>query len=271
MHNIKLIIAYDGTNYLGWQKTHMGPSIEENLQKVLEQILQRPVHLQAASRTDAGVHAQGQVVNFLTTKAIHFSQFSISLNSLLPKDISVREVCEAPSSFHPTLDCMGKEYGYFACLGPYQLPHHRFYSWHVYAPLNLEVMRQALPHFIGRHDFASFCNVKKNAKYTDYIREVHALELLELDEQRLCFRICGNHFLYKMVRNIVGTLVDIGKGKLSLKDLPTIFQTGSRPTAGVTAPAHGLFLNRVIYPDNHEFVSLSCPAPFTNRGNLLRR
>ena len=116
MHNVKLIIAYDGTRYLGWQKTKMGPSIEEALQATVEQIVQHPVHLQAASRTDAGVHATGQVVNFLTSKTLNLSQFNISLNGMLPKDIAVRSVQLMPGSFHPTLDCTGKEYRYYACL-----------------------------------------------------------------------------------------------------------------------------------------------------------
>lgn len=247
MHNIKLIIAYDGKEYKGWQKTRMGPSIEEALQAAIEQIVQHPAHLQAASRTDAGVHAKGQAVNFLTSKALNLPQFHISLNSLLPKDIVVLSARTMPSSFHPTLDCIGKEYRYYACMGPTQLPHNRFYSWHIHYPLSLETMRKAIPLFLGKHNFASFCNVKKNARYNDYDREIQLLELIELEGQKLCFRVIGNHFLYKMVRTIVGTLADIGRGKISLEELPSILQSASRPFAGVTAPAHGLFLHEVFY------------------------
>jgi tRNA pseudouridine38-40 synthase len=248
MHNIKLIVAYDGREYLGWQKTRMGPSIEAALQEVIEQIIQHPILLQAASRTDAGVHAQGQVVNFLSSKIyVDLDRFRISLNSLLPKDIAVLQVRLMPLSFHPTLDCIGKEYRYFICYGPTQLPHHRFYAWHVHYSLNLEKMRQAIPLLLGTHNFAAFCNVKKNAHYSNYTREVQLLELIELEEKRLCFRISGNHFLYKMVRNLVGTLVDIGRGKIALETLPNILQSEYRPQAGVTAPAHGLFLYQVFY------------------------
>lgn len=248
MHNIKLIVAYDGTSYLGWQKTRMGPSIEATLQGVIEQIVQHPAPLQAASRTDAGVHAQGQVVNFLTSKLhLDLGKFHISLNSLLPKDIVVLQAELMPTSFHPTLDCIGKEYHYFICFGPTQLPHHRFYSWHVPYLLNLDRMRQALPVLIGTHDFAAFCNFKKNAHYTNYIREVQLLTFSEIEERRVCFRIRGNHFLYKMVRNLVGTLVDIGREKIPLETLLDILQSTSRPQAGVTAPAHGLFLHEVFY------------------------
>jgi tRNA pseudouridine38-40 synthase len=249
MHNIKLQIAYDGTSYLGWQKTKMGPSIEEALQQVIEQILQHPVSLQAASRTDAGVHAKGQIVNFLTSKIhLDLNKFRLSLNRLLPKDIVVLETEWMPISFHPTLDCIGKEYRYFICFGRTQFPQHRLYSWHVPDLLNLDHMQQALPLLIGRHHFASFCNVKKNASYIDYMREIQLLEMVEIEKNRLCFRIGGDHFLYKMVRNLVGTLVDIGRRKkTSLESLPDILKSGDRTRAGMTAPAHGLFLYEVFY------------------------
>ena len=248
MHNIKLVIAYDGTHYLGWQTTRMGPSIEATLQAVIEQILQHPAPLQAASRTDAGVHAQGQVVIFLTSHiALDLPKFRISLNQLLPKEIVVLQIERMPLSFHPTLDCIGKEYRYHICFGPTQLPHHRFYSWHVPYHLNLNVMHQALPLLIGTHNFAAFCNAKKNARYSDYIREVQCLELIETEHMRLCLRIRGNHFLYKMVRNLVGTLVDIGRGRISLDRVPAILESHHRPEAGVTAPAHGLFLFEIFY------------------------
>lgn len=247
MHNIKLLIAYEGTHYLGWQKTKMGPSIEECLQGGLEKILQHPVALQAASRTDAGVHAKGQVINFLTSKTLHFSSLAISLNSLIPKDIVVLNAEEMPLSFHPTLDSKGKEYRYYASLGPIQLPFQRLYSWHVHHDLDLDLVKKAIPQFIGKHNFKAFCNVKKNECYADFEREVHFLEMEEKEKNEICFRIGGNHFLYKMVRNIVGTLIDIGKGKIALVDLPPILQTGKRPLAGVTAPAHGLFLHEIFY------------------------
>lgn len=244
MHNIKLTIAYDGSNYLGWQKTKMGSSIEQALQAAIEQILQHPSPLQAASRTDAGVHAKGQVVNFLTSKALDLSSFMISLNSVIPKDIAVLNVEEMPLSFHPTLDCKAKEYRYSISVGSTQLPFERLYSWHIYHSLDLSLIKKAIPHFIGRKNFAAFCNVKNNEKYEDYHREVFSLEF---NEEQLYFRIIGDHFLYKMVRNIVGTLVDIGKKKISPEDLPHILESGKRPLAGVTAPAHGLFLHRILY------------------------
>lgn len=250
MHNIKLVIAYDGTAYLGWQKTPTGPSIEAALQNVLEKILQHEVALQAASRTDAGVHAVGQVVNFLTLhppQKFGLDKLKISLNSLLPKDISVLSVEEASPHFHPTLDCKGKEYCYYVCWDHSQLPHQRLYSWHYPHSLSLEKMMESIPYLIGNRDFSAFCNHKKNASYKDFCRDLTAIEIIENGPKNLCFRISGNHFLYKMVRNLVGTLVYIGRGKINKDDLPIILESGDRTLAGVTAPAYGLFLNAIYY------------------------
>ena len=128
MYNIKLTLAYDGAAYFGWQKTSVGPSIEEELQLVLEKVFQHSIILQAASRTDAGVHALGQVVNFFTEKpGLNFGVLKISLNRLLPKDIKIIDIKEMPLSFHPTVDCLYKEYRYFICFGAAQLPHHRLF------------------------------------------------------------------------------------------------------------------------------------------------
>lgn len=248
MHNIKLILAYDGTAYLGWQKTNMGPSIEATLQTVLEQILQQPIILQAASRTDAGVHAIGQVVNFLANHPVtDRHRLKISLNSLLPKDLTVTDVQEASLSFHPTLDCCGKEYRYYLCYGSTQLPHHRFYSWHYPYRLEISEMRSAISDLTGQHDFTAFCNTKKNSHYKDFLREVTDIKIVEMEKERLCIIVKGNHFLYKMVRNIVGTLVYVGRGKISREQLSQVLENKDRRAAGMTAPAHGLFLQEVFY------------------------
>ncbi len=172
------MIAYDGTSYLGWQKTAMGPSVEETLQKALEQICQHSIHLQAASRTDAGVHAQGQVVNFFTSKEkIDPYRLTVSLNGLLPKAIVVRFAEQVEASFHPTLDCQGKEYRYYLCTGMAQFPQFRLYSWHYPHHLALELMREAAQHLIGMHDFSAFCNVKRNESYVDKHRYVRKIEI----------------------------------------------------------------------------------------------
>lgn len=247
MKNIKLLIAYDGTRYLGWQKTAMGSSIEGVLQQCLEQILQHTVILQAASRTDAGVHAVGQVVNFFTSKNLDLNRLKISLNSLLPTDLVVTQIEQMPLHFHPTLDCQSKEYRYYVCWGPVQLPQHRFYSWHYHYHLDLAKMREASLYFLGEHDFSAFCNVKKNSHYSDYRRTIEEIEIMEIEPQRLCLRIKGPNFLYKMVRNIVGTLVYVGNQKILPFQITEILASKTRIQAGMTAPANGLFLHKVYY------------------------
>lgn len=246
--NIKLVVAYDGTAYLGWQKTPTGPSIEAALQAVLEQILQEPIQLQAASRTDAGVHARGQVVNFITNKIrSSLNRLHISLNGLLPPDIAILSVDEETPTFHPTLDCIGKEYRYTISYGPTQLPQHRLYAWHYPHQLDRTAMAEAAAILQGEHDYSAFCNVKKNETYEDYIREVKSITMMELPEEQLQVIVQGNHFLYKMVRTLVGTLVYVGRGLISVDDVRTILEGQDRTKAGVTAPAHGLCLFRVKY------------------------
>jgi tRNA pseudouridine38-40 synthase len=241
MKNIKLIIAYEGTAYSGWQKTETGPSIEGELQKVLEQILQHPVKLQAASRTDAGVHAEGQVVNFFTERDT--SRLKQSCNALLPGDIRVMEMMEMPEGFHPTLQAKGKEYHYSVCLGQTQLPFDRRFSWHFVKPVDLELMRRAALFFIGKHDFSALTNEKQD----DNVREVYSIKIDQVAENKIRIRVAGNNFLYKMVRNIVGTLVYVGCGMLKLEDAAKLLEKGDRTAAGMTAPAHGLTLKKVNY------------------------
>lgn len=250
MPNIRLTIAYDGTRYLGWQKTASGPSIEESLENACKVILGCDTRLQAASRTDAGVHAAGQIVNFLCNREVDASllnRWRASLNGLLPRDISVLNVEHTYDSFHPTLDAKGKEYHYHLCSDHIQLPHHRLYSWHYFSELDLDAMKRSAKYLIGEKDFTSFCNEKKNCDYKDYVRRVDEITIEESPEKRLKFIIRGNNFLYKMVRNIVGTLVYIGSGKLAEEELPAILESGDRKRAGITAPNHGLCLQKVFY------------------------
>lgn len=246
--NIKLTVAYDGTNYLGWQKTKTGPSIEDSLLKALQQILQEEISLQAASRTDAGVHAEGQIVNFITNRTdITLDRLRYSLNCLLTSDISVLSAEQVPLDFHPTLDCTGKEYHYTICNTAVQLPPYRLYSWHVPYTLDYAAMQQASEMLTGTHNFESFCNFRKQSQYENYTRTVTRITLLRLPEGRLKIEVCGNNFLYKMVRNIVGTLIDVGRDKILVDAIPAILKSGDRKQSGVTAPAHGLSLFRVHY------------------------
>ncbi len=244
MKNILLFLAYDGASFFGWQKTDAGPSIEEALQKVLEQILQEPIQLQAASRTDRGVHAEGQAVNFHTNKP---TPKKMSLNRLLPSSIRVLEVRVMPDDFHPTLDATGKLYSYSVCFGPTQLPFHRSFSWHIPAMLDIAKMREAADALIGEHDFSSFCNTHENLHYEHKWRRIDKIDCTLLEKNRLRIDIEGNHFLYKMARNIVGTLVYAGAGKLAAESIAQILAAKKRPLAGITAPAHGLTLKKIYF------------------------
>lgn len=242
--NIKGILSYDGTQYFGWQKTKMGPSIEEILQNVLERILQHPIKIQAASRTDRGVHAIGQVINFFTNKSfVDLPKLLKGIRGLLPKDISMHTLEFVGENFHPTIDNTGKEYHYFICNTDVQIPFYQKFSWHVPSPLHIGAMRKGAKMLIGTHDFSTFSNMRtKNP-----IRTVENILIEELTENRILISIKGKSFLYKMVRNIVGTLIYISCGKIPLDQLQEIFMSKKRELAGVTAPAHALYLKEVFY------------------------
>jgi tRNA pseudouridine38-40 synthase len=244
VRNLKLVVAYDGSAFYGWQKTKMGLSVEAALQTALEQILQAPVQLQAASRTDRGVHALGQVVNFFAANEVNM----LSINSLLPKSIVVRSLEEMPEHFHPTLDVVSKEYCYEICYGNHQLPQHRQRSWFVPVPsLDCEAMQKAADLFVGTHDFSAFCLNRKKGEYDDCRRTIEQIKVEEIEPYRLRITIIGHSFFYKMVRCLVGTLVEVGRGKRFIADMQRLLAMKDRALAGVTGPAHGLTLVQVNY------------------------
>lgn len=246
MTQIKLTIAYDATGYKGWQKTSLGPSIEEELERVLGRILQSPLALEAASRTDAGVHAEGQVVGLrLAELRYPLDRLLLSANGLLPPEIRLLAAEEVDDRFHATLDAKGKEYCYSFCLTPTQLPKWRHTSWHCRQRLDRDKMREAAGYLVGRHDFAAFCN--RPMEYETTVRELRRIEWVDLPEGRLELRLEGTAFLFRMARNIAGTLYSVGCGKIAAEAIPDILESGRRERAGVTAPAHGLCLRRVDY------------------------
>ena len=247
MYNIKLIVAYFGLPFIGWQRSKMGPSIEETLETTLKQILQHDVKLNAASRTDAGVHAEGQVVNFITHKSVCLQSLQHSLNAMLPKTISIMAIELCPKDFHPTLCCVKKEYRYHLCYGSTQMPFLRHTFWHFPYPLDMLNMQRAAEFLLGTHDFSSFCN-ERALWDRDPICHLENVEIYSLQGQQcLIISITGDHFLYKMVRNIAGTLAYVGCGKLQVDQIPNIIASRDRTKAGVTAPAHGLILKRVFF------------------------
>lgn len=247
--NIALKIAYDGTHYFGFQKNNSGISIEEHIEKTLEQIVRHKVVLQAASRTDRGVHAHGQVVNFfLEDDEIKVDKLKKSLNGLLSEDIVVREIQEMPASFHPTLDSVAKEYHYFVYHDEIIPPFERRYSWHIPNRLDLLKMKKAAGKLIGTHDFSSFRNKHNYAKDETTVRTIFSIEIDEIESKKICIKINGDNFLYKMARNITGTLCYIGKGKLNDNVVDFLLtHPNNRMKAGITAPASGLFLHKVFY------------------------
>ena len=248
LNNIVITVAYDGTQFFGFQKTDTGRSVESELEQALVTILQHKVLLQAASRTDRGVHASSQIVNFITSKKLDLQKLRHRLNQLLPEDIVVLKAEEAPFfEFHPTLHAKAKTYHYQIHSTDTLMPYHRFTHWHIPTALNLEAMRKACSPFIGSHDFNAFCNQRKGVRYKDTIREISSLEIIEVEENRLRIEITGTNFLYKMARNIAGTLVYVGMGKLQISDIKNIISQKRRAAAGITAPAHGLFLHKVFY------------------------
>jgi tRNA pseudouridine38-40 synthase len=229
----KAVLSYDGTRYFGWQKTVTGPSIQEELEKALLRITQELVLPEAASRTDRGVHAEGQVIQFALNRAWELHPLQRALNAVLPPDIRIRSL--EYKQFHPTLDALGKEYHYRLTLSPVQLPMERLYAWHLHQPLDLVKMIDEAQDLLGTHDFSAFTNEEEKDPICN-------LESITFTDR---FIIRGNRFLYKMVRNIVGTLIYVGLGKLN--SVKEILLSRDRRRAGITAPALGLYLHRVFY------------------------
>lgn len=242
MHNYSLTVSYDGTAYLGWQDNHQAQTIEEKLKKALATVLRKKILLQAGSRTDRGVHALAQVVNFKAQIEINTDKLGYRLNQLLPKDIRVLSVDKKPDSFHPSVDAKAKSYIYYIDQGKIQMPHYRRYSWHICDTLDINAMQDAGSMCIGKHDFSSF----SNQTYSDPYRTIHEMSIT-IQNNLVILHIRANAFLYKMVRIMTGTLVHIGLGKIPVASIQDIIQKKQRKCAKITAPAHGLFLQKIFY------------------------
>ncbi len=245
MRNIKLVIEYDGTNYHGWQVQPRSPTIQEILQEKIAALTRHPVHLIASGRTDAGVHALGQVANFKTETQIPLEGFFHGLNSLLPRDIVIRSVEEVSLDFHAQFGAKRKTYRYQIFNGPAPSAIHRNYSWYIPHPLNQEAMQEAAQLLVGRKDFSSFQGADPDP--TGSMREIFQADWSLEYPPFLSFTIEGNGFLKHMVRNVVGTLVGVGKRKSSPEGFARILEARDRRQAGMTAPPQGLFLVSVQY------------------------
>lgn len=244
MKRVKLTIAYDGTNYCGWQIQPNGITIEEVLNKALKKLTGEDIAVIGASRTDSGVHAMGNVAVFDTETTIPAEKIAMALNQRLPEDVVIRKSEEVPLDFHPRYCDCSKTYEYHIINTQIPVPTKRLTNYFVSYVLDLEKMRQAASYLIGEHDFVSFCNVRTDVENT--VRTITALDVLQ-DGEEIIIRITGNGFLYNMVRIIVGTLIRVGRGFYEPEKVKEILEAKDRKAAGVTAPAHGLMLMQIQY------------------------
>ena len=246
MKRVKLTVAYDGTNYCGWQVQPNGITIESELNKHLSELLKEEIHVIGASRTDAGVHAKGNVAVFDTSARMPAEKISYALNTRLSEDIRIQESCEVAADFHPRFRKTVKTYEYKICNRRFPDPCTRLYSLFYYWDLDTEKMRQAAQYLVGTHDFTSFCTNKPEV--TDRVRTIYSLDVLQ-DGEMLTIRVCGNGFLYNMVRIITGTLLRVGSGMIKPEEIPAILDAKDRSRAGETARPHGLTLVKIEYPE----------------------
>lgn len=246
MQTIKLTLQYDGTHYAGFQRQPNGITIQERLEEALRGLTSDPaMKIGAASgRTDAGVHARGQVVHFQTASRIPIDRWPYALNQRLPDDIRAIGATLVPVDFHARYWAVAKRYRYTFEVGPFQSPLSRFYAYHHERPLDLDRMREAALLLVGRHDFAAFRSAGGAAKTS--VRNVSSLTI-KLAEPFIFVDITADGFLYNMVRIIAGTLAEIGTGRFTVADVTTALQTGDRSRAGRTLPPHGLSLEEVMY------------------------
>jgi len=245
--NFKLTIEYDGTAYHGWQRQKNARTIQETIESAISVMVKVPVRLIGSGRTDAGVHALGQAANFRCEKDLPPEAFVAGLNSLLPDDIVIRGCEKVPDEFHAQYDAKLKTYCYRILNRPIPSAICRQYAWFIPRPLDVDAMDQAARHVIGTHDFSSFEATGSPRSHSQ--RTVHSARVIKKADDIICFEITANGFLRFMVRNIVGTLADVGIGKIRPDGFKTIIAARNRDQASATAPAHGLFLVCVRYAD----------------------
>jgi len=245
MQNIKLTLEYDGGQYHGWQKQPNLPTVQQELEKALLKLFHQKIAVIAAARTDAGVHAKGQVVNFITSKPISPLTIKCALNSYLPKDVRVKSSQIVSLNFNARRDAWYRIYGYLIYNFSVGSPLYRGLSWWIFFDLDIQKMRETFQFLVGKHDFSSF--QAQGSPSSSAIREIKKLKLYKKNHFIFLF-IKGSGFLYKMVRNIVGTLVEVGRGKIPCSQVRDILEVKDRRKAGPTAPPHALYLLKVGYP-----------------------
>ncbi len=244
--NIRLLIAYDGTRFLGWQRQKEGLTVQGTIEAILARITQGRISLIGAGRTDAGVHAWGQVANFRTTSGWTLSKMKSALDALSPKDIMIRQVQEVSSSFHARYSSQAKIYEYWIWNQDQVIPFLRHYVWFVRKPLDISLIKEGLSLLMGEQDFSSFQSQGSEVRHA--VRTVYGADLVSVPWGGFRLRFKANGFLRHMVRNMAGTLVRVGLKKISLDEFKEVIQSKDRSRAGEMAPAQGLFLRKVLYP-----------------------
>ena len=242
---VRLTVAYDGTNYRGWQVQPNGITIEQVLNEKLSALLGEEIVVTGASRTDSGVHSLGNIAIFDTNTRMPAEKISFALNQRLPEDIVVQDSREVPSDWHPRYQNSRKTYEYRILNRTFRMPGRRFDTYFYYHPLDVEKMQQAASYLEGEHDFKSFCAVGAQVKTTT--RTIYSCNVTRDAGDIVTVRVTGNGFLYNMVRIIAGTLIKVGGGELSPEEIPLILEKKDRSAAGPTAPAHGLTMIGIEY------------------------
>lgn len=246
IRNIALSLSYDGTDYHGWQTQSNAVSVQSTLNDAVSSLFCEPLKVVGCGRTDTGVHAKKYVASVRTCSEIPVSRIAYALSSLLPKDISVKAAFIVPDDFHPVHSCIEKEYTYYICNTGMRDPFSDRYALHYRYPLDTELLNEAAAHFTGTHDFASMRSLGTPVKST--VRTIYRCNV-ERSGDMVSFTVSADGFLYNMARTIAGTLLDVASGKIRAGDIPDILESGDRGRAGPTAPAHGLHMTNVIYPE----------------------
>ncbi|MDA8414850.1 MAG: tRNA pseudouridine(38-40) synthase TruA [Desulfobacteraceae bacterium] len=259
MRTIRLTIEYDGTGYSGWQRQPNGLAVQQVIEEALCQLLGDKIDLRSSGRTDAGVHARGMAAAFKTASNLPLKAFVDGTNRFLPPDIAILEAFEAPAGFKPIGDALAKHYRYTILLTTVRSPLRRFHAWHLREELDLEAMRAGAARFVGRHDFAAFrasnCAARTTTRRVDSVTVTRESDTITID-------VVGGGFLKNMVRVMAGTLVEIGRRRFTPEHITWLLQNGDRKKAGATAPACGLCLIKVYYPENTVVEVTSQPEVF---------
>ena len=257
MKRVMLTVAYDGSSYHGWQVQPNKETIEGILNRCLSQLLEENIEVIGASRTDSGVHAMGNIAVFDTDSRIPADKMAYALNRRLPEDIRVQKSAEVPAEFHPRHAKSRKIYEYRIYCAPFPMPVKRLYSHFTYVPIDIDLMSQAAKCLEGIHDFKSFCSVHAQVETT--VRQIEAVEVREErsgDNSEIVIRVTGGGFLYNMVRIIAGTLMEVGRGHIEPCKMREILAARDRQAAGPTAPACGLTLVKIEYPDLRQIMNV---------------